>query len=167
MQKIPYASVVGILMYAQVYTCPDISFVVGVLGRYPGMQYWKRTKGYTFIDSLKVWRSSSTLTPILQDVKIIKYMLHVWIHLYVGWRSYLLETLIAPLTHACKVCGLLRGIQPWDMIVKLYHKFTERIQNKQNLVEYIGKSFMLVYPSIKELIPKIFHEHTAHMSVIP
>jgi len=34
MQKIPYASTVGRLMYAQVCTRPDIAFVVGVLGRY-------------------------------------------------------------------------------------------------------------------------------------
>nr|KYP41104.1 Retrovirus-related Pol polyprotein from transposon TNT 1-94 [Cajanus cajan] len=40
MQKIPYASAVGSLMYAQVCTRPDIAFIVGVLGRYlsiPGM----------------------------------------------------------------------------------------------------------------------------------
>ena len=59
MQKIPYASAVGSLMYAQVCTRPDIAFVVKVLGRYlsnPGLQHWKvvkrvmhslkRTKGY-------------------------------------------------------------------------------------------------------------------------
>ena len=34
MKKISYASVVGKLMYAQVYTKPDIAFVVGVLERY-------------------------------------------------------------------------------------------------------------------------------------
>ena len=47
MQKIPYASVVGSLMYAQVCTRPDIAFIVGVLGRYlnnPGMQHWKAAK---------------------------------------------------------------------------------------------------------------------------
>ena len=41
MQKIPYASAVGSLMYTQVCTRPDITFVVRVLGRYltnPGMQ---------------------------------------------------------------------------------------------------------------------------------
>ena len=44
MQKIPYASVVGSLMYAQVCTRLDIAFAVGVLGRYlsnPGLQHWK------------------------------------------------------------------------------------------------------------------------------
>ncbi|XP_047337371.1 secreted RxLR effector protein 161-like [Impatiens glandulifera] len=47
MQKIPYTSAVGSLMYAQVCTCPDIAFIVGVLGRYlnnPGMDHWKATK---------------------------------------------------------------------------------------------------------------------------
>ena len=44
---IPYSSLVGSLMYAQVCTCPDLAFVVGMLGRYlsnPGNQHWKATK---------------------------------------------------------------------------------------------------------------------------
>ena len=47
MKNIPYASAVGSLMYAQVCTRPDITFVVGVLGRYqsnPGLNHWKATK---------------------------------------------------------------------------------------------------------------------------
>ena len=42
MQKIPYTSAVGSLMYAQVCTCPDIMYIVGILGRYlsnPGMDH--------------------------------------------------------------------------------------------------------------------------------
>ena len=34
MKAVPYSLVVGSLMYAQVCTCPDIAFVVGVLGKY-------------------------------------------------------------------------------------------------------------------------------------
>uniref|UniRef100_A0A2N9IH71 Integrase catalytic domain-containing protein n=1 Tax=Fagus sylvatica TaxID=28930 RepID=A0A2N9IH71_FAGSY len=47
MENIPYASVVGSLMYAQTCTRPDISFAVGMLGRYqsnPGMEHWKAAK---------------------------------------------------------------------------------------------------------------------------
>ncbi|XP_059638641.1 secreted RxLR effector protein 161-like [Cornus florida] len=47
MQNIPYASIVGSLIYAQVYIHPDISFAVGMLGRYksnPGMHHWKAAK---------------------------------------------------------------------------------------------------------------------------
>ena len=59
MKNIPYASVVGSLMYAQVCTIPDIEFVVGVLGRYQSnpsidhsrvakkvMRYLQGTKDY-------------------------------------------------------------------------------------------------------------------------
>jgi transposase InsO family protein len=47
MQKIPYSSAVGSLMYAQVCTRPDIAYIVGMLGRYlsnPGMDHWKAAK---------------------------------------------------------------------------------------------------------------------------
>ena len=47
MERIPYASAVGSLMYAQTCTRPDISFVVGMLDRYqsnPGMDHWKAAK---------------------------------------------------------------------------------------------------------------------------
>ena len=47
MENIPYASIVGTLMYAQTCTRPDISFAVGMLGRYqsnPGLDHWKAAK---------------------------------------------------------------------------------------------------------------------------
>ncbi|KAL1219965.1 Retrovirus-related Pol polyprotein from transposon TNT 1-94 [Cardamine amara subsp. amara] len=47
MERIPYALVVGSLNYVQTCTRPDISFVVGMLGRYqsnPRMDHWKAAK---------------------------------------------------------------------------------------------------------------------------
>ena len=47
MQKIPYASAVGSLMYAQVCTRPDIFYIVGMLGKYlsnPCMDHWIAAK---------------------------------------------------------------------------------------------------------------------------
>ena len=47
MDNIPYASIVGSLMYAQTCTRPDISFAVGMLGRYqsnPGLFHWRAAK---------------------------------------------------------------------------------------------------------------------------
>ncbi|KAH9679437.1 hypothetical protein KPL71_026134 [Citrus sinensis] len=47
MEKISYSSAIGSLMYAQVCTCPDIAFIVRMLGRYlsnPGMDHWKAAK---------------------------------------------------------------------------------------------------------------------------
>ena len=46
-EQIPYASIVGRLMYTQTCTMLDISFVVRMLGRYqsnPGMDHWKAAK---------------------------------------------------------------------------------------------------------------------------
>ena len=47
MDNIPYASLVGSLMYAQTCTRPDISFAVGMLGCYqsnPGLFHWRAAK---------------------------------------------------------------------------------------------------------------------------
>ncbi|KAJ0495145.1 putative RNA-directed DNA polymerase [Helianthus annuus] len=47
MSQIPYASVVGSLMYAQFCTRPDIAYIAGMLGRYqtnPGLDHWKAAK---------------------------------------------------------------------------------------------------------------------------
>ena len=47
MEKVPYANVVGSLMYAMLYTRPDICFAVGMVSRYqssPGEAHWKAVK---------------------------------------------------------------------------------------------------------------------------
>ena len=47
MSHVPYASEVGSLMYAMVYTRPDISHEVGVLSRFmskPGKEHWTTVK---------------------------------------------------------------------------------------------------------------------------
>ncbi|XP_070001847.1 secreted RxLR effector protein 161-like [Nicotiana sylvestris] len=47
MSKVPYANVVGSLMYAMVCTRPDISQAVGVISRYmhnPGKGHWQAMK---------------------------------------------------------------------------------------------------------------------------
>ena len=47
MEALPYASVVGSLMYAQIYARPDISFTARMLGRYQNnlrLDHWKAAK---------------------------------------------------------------------------------------------------------------------------
>jgi len=47
MEDILYASVVGSLMYAQTCMKPNISFAVGIIGRYQsnsGLEHWKAAK---------------------------------------------------------------------------------------------------------------------------
>ena len=43
MEKIPYLSAVGSLMYASIATCPDITYAISHLGKYsanPGQAHW-------------------------------------------------------------------------------------------------------------------------------
>ena len=69
MEGCPYASVVGSLMYAQTCTCPDVSFVAGLLGRYqsdPGQEHWKAAKKVLrylkgTMDHMLVYRRSDCL----------------------------------------------------------------------------------------------------------
>ena len=71
MSKVPYASVVGSLMYAMLCTRPDVCFAVGMVSRYqanPGTKHWqavkhilkylKRTRDYMLV------YSGGDLTPI-------------------------------------------------------------------------------------------------------
>ncbi|RVW85792.1 Retrovirus-related Pol polyprotein from transposon TNT 1-94 [Vitis vinifera] len=64
MRRVPYASVVGSLMYAMLCTRPDICFAVGVVSRYqsnPGLDHWvavkhilkylRRTRNYMLVYS--------------------------------------------------------------------------------------------------------------------
>ena len=47
MSRVPYANAVSSLMYAKVYTRPDIAHAVGVLSRFmskPGKEHWIAVK---------------------------------------------------------------------------------------------------------------------------
>ena len=56
MERIPYASAVRSLMYAQTCTRPNINFAVGMLGRYqsnPGMDHWKAAESDEVLEGNK------------------------------------------------------------------------------------------------------------------
>ncbi|GMI63787.1 hypothetical protein HRI_000048000 [Hibiscus trionum] len=42
----------------------------------------------------------------------------------------------------------------------------ERVQSERISIEHIGTNSMIADPLTKDLPPKVFHEHTAHMSVV-
>ncbi|RDY08809.1 hypothetical protein CR513_06922, partial [Mucuna pruriens] len=135
------------------------------------MHYLKRTKGY-----MLTYRKSKGL-------EIIGYSNSDFIYLLAGgaisWKS-IKQTLIAPSTMAVEVVdGIERPLEIYydNNSAVLYSnnnrsfaksKFINiKVQNKQITIEHIAISFMLAYPLTKGLIPKVFHEHTAHMGVIP
>ncbi|RDX78769.1 Copia protein, partial [Mucuna pruriens] len=106
----------------------------------------------------------------------------------ISWKS-VKHTLIAPSTMGAEFVACFEasnhGIWLRNFVISLRMSFTpttitkskfidikflvvkERVQNKQISIEHIGTSFMLADPLTKGLIPMVFHEHTAHMDIIP
>lgn len=70
MANVPYASLIGALMYAAIGMRPDIAFAVGTLSRFlgnPGRRHWneaKRVLGYLKGTSHHVIQYSSDMSPI-------------------------------------------------------------------------------------------------------
>jgi len=51
----PYGSIIGNLMYTQVYTRPNTIFIVGVLGIYLSMRHLTMAYGYETLSPGFVW----------------------------------------------------------------------------------------------------------------
>jgi hypothetical protein len=77
MSHVPYASVVGILMYAMICTRLDITHVVGVLSRYmskPRNEHWTSKEGFqVFVWHYELWIFLPRKTRIGQSVG------HTWL----------------------------------------------------------------------------------------
>jgi hypothetical protein len=226
MQKIPYASAIGSLMYAQVCTHPDIAYITGMLGRYlsnPGLEHWKaakrvmrylkRTKDYMLTyrrsDHLEiVGYTDSDFAGCKDSMKSTSGYIYLLSGGAVSWKSAK-QSLIASSTmaaefiacyeasnHGTWLRNFVTGLRVVDGIerpLKLFcdnksavlfsnnnrsstkskHidiKFLvvkERVQNEQLSIEHIGTNSMIADPLTKGLLPKVFHEHTARMGVMP
>ncbi|GMP71916.1 hypothetical protein CsSME_00030151 [Camellia sinensis var. sinensis] len=191
MQKIPYASAVGSLMYAQVCTRPDIAFIVGMLGRYlsnPGMDHWKAVKrvmrrkstsGYIYLlaGGAISWRSAKQ-TLIASSTMAAEFVAcyeasnqGIWLRNFVtGLR--ILEGTERPLKIYCDNKSAVLYSNNNRSSTKSKHidiKFLvvkERVQSGQISIEHIGTNSMIADPLTKKLPPKVFHEHTTHMGVV-
>ncbi|RDY12340.1 hypothetical protein CR513_02897, partial [Mucuna pruriens] len=89
----------------------------------------------------------------------------------ISWK-YINQSFIAPsFDHGCRVCILYSNNKRSSTKSKFIDiKFLivkERVQNKQISIKHIGMSFILINLLTKELKPKVFHEHIAHMDVVP
>lgn len=59
-----------------------------------------------------------------------------------------------------------RRSMKWKFIDIRFFVVNERVQDRQIFTEHIRTNSTLVDPLTKGLIPKLFHEHNAHMGVI-
>ena len=74
MAKVPYASAIGSLMYAILYTRPDIAYAVSVTSRFqsnPSLEHWVAVKTI-----LKYLRRTKDLVLIYGGVKELSYTTH-------------------------------------------------------------------------------------------
>ncbi|KAG8502946.1 hypothetical protein CXB51_000745 [Gossypium anomalum] len=224
MQKIPYASAVESLMYAQVCTHPDIAYIIGMLDRYlnnPSIDHWiatKRVMRYLYrikdymltckrSDLLEVVRYSDSNFAGCQDSrKSISCYIYLLVGGAISWKS-VKQTLVASSTMAAKFVACyeasnhgiwlrnfvtgLHILENVERTLKLFcdnksamlysnnkrssskskHidiKFLvvkERVQNGQISIEHIETNSMIADPLTKGLPPKVFHDHTTHISV--
>ncbi|KAG8488952.1 hypothetical protein CXB51_016966 [Gossypium anomalum] len=195
MQKIPYASAVGSLMYAQVCTRPDIaeqkdymltykkSDLLEVIGYsdsdFAGCQdSRKSTTGYIYLlaGGAISWKSvkqtlvaSSTMAA--EFVACYEASNHgILLRNFVtGLR--ILENVKRPLKLFCDNKSAVlysnnnRSSSKSKYIDIKFLVVKERVQNVQISIEHIGTNSMIADPLTKGLPPKVFHEHTAHMGV--
>ncbi|RVW45757.1 Retrovirus-related Pol polyprotein from transposon TNT 1-94 [Vitis vinifera] len=122
-RTIPYSSLVGNLMYAQVCTRLDIAFVVGMLGRYlsnPGSQHWKAAKKVLrYLQGTKdlmltYWRTNildvvgfcdADFAGCIDDKKSTTGYIFVMVGGIVSWKS-VKQTLITSSTMEADCCFL-------------------------------------------------------------
>ncbi|KAL6329782.1 hypothetical protein AAG906_037488 [Vitis piasezkii] len=192
MKNIPYASTVGSLMYAQVCTRPDISYAIGMLGRYqsnPVMRYLKGTRDY----KLTYRKSTSGYVFLLAGGAI-------------SWRSAK-QTLVATSTTEAKFVScfeatsqaiwmrsFISGLQVVDSISKpvgiyydnsvamflaknnksgsrskhidiKYLAIREHVKSNKVAIEHISTRLTITNPLTKGLPPKAYKEHVEHMGL--
>ncbi|XP_034684099.1 secreted RxLR effector protein 161-like [Vitis riparia] len=182
MQKIPYASVVGSLMYAQVCTRPDIAYIVGMLGRYlsnPGMDHWRaakrvmrylqRTKEYMLtyrrLDQLEfIGYSDSDFAGCQDSRRSTSGYIYLLAGGAISWRSAK-QTLVTSSTMEAEFVACYeasnQGIWLRNFVTGCVFWMSGQIS-----IEHIGTNSMIADPLTKGLPPKVFHEHTAHMGVV-
>ncbi|RDY13427.1 hypothetical protein CR513_01657, partial [Mucuna pruriens] len=159
MQKIPYASIVRSLMYLSDLEMQHWKVVKRV------MRYLRRIKRYMLtyqkFEGLEIIRYFDSNFTGCQDTGYI-YML---VGRAISWKSSLwLASRHPTMGYDCETLSLVYRSSTKSKFIDIkFLVVKERVHNKQISIEHIGTSFMLGDSLTKGLIPKVFHEHTAHM----
>ncbi|RVW45632.1 Retrovirus-related Pol polyprotein from transposon TNT 1-94 [Vitis vinifera] len=145
MEKFPYASVVGSLMYAQVCTRLDIVYIVRMLGRY--------LSNLEFIAYYKTSNHGIWLRNFITELRIV-------------------DGIEKPMRINCdnKAAQLYsKNNQSSSKSKHIDIKFLvvkQRVQSLQVSIEHINTNSMIADPLTKGLPPKVYYEHVTHMGVV-
>nr|ABW74556.1 copia-like pol polyprotein [Boechera divaricarpa] len=194
MKKVSYASVVGSLNYVQTCTRPDISFAVGMLGRYqsnPGMDHWKAAKKvlrylqgtkdhmltYRRTDHLEIiGYSDSDYAGCVDSRKSTFGYLFLLAEGAISWKSGK-QSVIATSTMEAEFVACfeatLYSSQKNDKYSKgakhmelKYLSVKEEVQKQRVSFEHIRTDMMIADPLTKGLPPKTFIGHVERMGII-
>ncbi|KAA0033194.1 putative transposable element-related protein [Cucumis melo var. makuwa] len=136
MQKVPYASVIGSLMYAQIYMHPDIVFIVGVLDRYLSnsrMDHLKAVKWVMRFAKPSRVRSKSPATPHLQLLTLRRAITHL-MDLFM-WADLMLSTEFMGFLEEFRICLSLYEDHNWAFsynLVRSPNAATHRLQSSSS-----------------------------------
>ncbi|KAL6323766.1 hypothetical protein AAG906_002234 [Vitis piasezkii] len=168
MKKIPYASAVGSLMYAQTCTRPDISFVVGMLGRYqsdPGFEHGKLQRS----EKQSITASSTMEAEFVACFEASSHAL--WLRNFIS-RLGVVNSIAKPFRIYCdnttfiffykngKFSSGSKHIDLKYLVVK------EIVQKQQVSIENIRTTLMVADPLTKGLPPKAYLEHDMRMGLL-
>ncbi|WJZ97087.1 hypothetical protein VitviT2T_015721 [Vitis vinifera] len=187
MKNIPYASAVGSLMYAQVCTRPDITFVVGMLGRYqsnPNSDFAgcvdsrKSTSGYIFIlaSGAISWRSikqtmTATSTMEAEFISCFEATSQgVWFKSFISGLR-VMDSISRPLSIYCDNSAAVfmaknnkSGSRSKHIDIK-YLAIRERVKEKKVVIEHISTELMIADPLTKGMQPLKFKDHVVNMGL--
>ncbi|RVW97188.1 Retrovirus-related Pol polyprotein from transposon TNT 1-94 [Vitis vinifera] len=194
MERFPYASAVGSLMYAQVCTRPDIAYIVGMLGRYLSnpeivgyldsdfagcLDSRRSTSSYIFMlaGGAVSWKSvkQTLITSSTMEAEFIacyEASNHgIWLRNFVT-QLRIVDVIEKPLTINCdnKAAELYsknnRSSSKSKHIDIKFLVVKEKVQSLQVSIEHISTNSMIADPLTKGLPPKVYHEHVTHMGVV-
>ncbi|XP_070004809.1 secreted RxLR effector protein 161-like [Nicotiana sylvestris] len=176
MESIPYSSVVGSLMYAQTCTRPNISFVVGMLGRYQsnlGIDHWKATK--KVLRYLKGMNDYMLMYRRSKHLEVVGYSDSDFAGCIDTRKSTfglgVVDTITKRLTIYCDNSAAVffsknnkysKGVEHMGL---KYFTVKEEVQKQKVSLEHIRTDLMIADPLTKGLHPKIFKEHVHIMGL--
>ncbi|RVW72970.1 Retrovirus-related Pol polyprotein from transposon TNT 1-94 [Vitis vinifera] len=186
MKNIPYASTVGSLMYAQVFTRPDIAFAVGMLGRYqsnPGIDHWKAAKKvmrylqgtkyyklmYRRTSNLETMTATSTMEA--EFISCFEATSHgVWLKSFISGLR-VMDSISRPLSIYCDNSAAVfmaknnkSGSRSKHIDIK-YLAIRERVKEKKVVIEHISTELMIADPLTKGMPPLKFKDHVMNMGL--
>ncbi|GKE76739.1 hypothetical protein Tco_1542859 [Tanacetum coccineum] len=185
-RNVPYASLVGSLMYALVCTRPDLTFLVGMLSRYqrnPRKDHWKASKKVLrYLQGTKDYSLTYRRTNLLEVVgyfdtddkgcKDTRKSTSGYIFLLAEGGLRIVDTICRLLKIFCDNSAAVffsknnkSGSDSKHIDIK-YLKVRDHVGRKEVSIVHINIESMIADPMTKGLPAKVFQDHVTRIGLI-